>query len=86
MDLKSSILQFRTAFMRGFFHLLYHQFAWSYDWFSGLVSLGMWQDWIAATLPYLQGPKVLELGPGPGHIQQALVNQGVESYSLEDKK
>lgn len=69
--------------MRGFFHLLYHQFAWSYDWVSALVSLGMWQEWIAATLPYIKGPRVLELGPGPGHIQQALAERGVESVALE---
>jgi ubiquinone/menaquinone biosynthesis C-methylase UbiE len=69
--------------MRGFFHLLYHQFAWNYDWVSRMVSLGMWQDWIAATLPYLQGPYVLELGPGPGHIQQVLAGRGVNSIALE---
>ena len=83
MNFKSSLFRYRSAFMRGFFHLLYHQFAWSYDWVSGLVSLGMWQDWIEVALPYLKGPKVLELGPGPGHIQKALAERGVESVALE---
>jgi len=69
--------------MRGFFHLLYHQFAWTYDWVSALVSLGMWQEWISATLPYIHGPRVLELGPGPGHIQLALVDRGMEIIGLE---
>ena len=69
--------------MRGFFHLLYHQFAWTYDGFSQLVSLGMWQEWVLATLPYIRGPHVLELGPGPGHIQQALGRLGINSVALE---
>jgi ubiquinone/menaquinone biosynthesis C-methylase UbiE len=60
--------------MRGFFHLLYHQFAWTYDGIASLVSLGMWQDWVSAALPYVHGPSVLELGPGPGHLQARLMS------------
>jgi ubiquinone/menaquinone biosynthesis C-methylase UbiE len=61
-----------SAFMRVFFRLLYHQFAWSYDIVSGIVSLGMWNDWIRTIEEDLTGPRVLELGHGPGHLQVAL--------------
>ena len=58
--------------LRVFFALLYHQFAWTYDGVASLVSLGRWQTWVLAILPYLEGPNVLELGHGPGHLQAAL--------------
>ena len=69
--------------MRGFFHLLYHQFAWTYDFVSGVVSIGMWQSWITAMLPFLEGPNILELGPGPGHLQLALARRGLISFGLD---
>jgi len=83
MDLAGIIIRIRTTFMRGFFHLLYHQLAWSYDRVASLVSLGMWQDWISAVLPYIQDPVVLELGSGPGHIQLALKQKGIRAVGLD---
>ena len=59
------------------FHLLYHQLAWVYDWIAALVSCGLWNTWVVQALPYLEGPLVLELGPGPGHMQAALRRMGV---------
>lgn len=59
-----------------FLGFLYTQLAWLYDIVAGIVSLGMWQDWIACTLPYLNGPVILELGHGPGHLQTLLVERG----------
>jgi ubiquinone/menaquinone biosynthesis C-methylase UbiE len=69
--------------LRLFFRLLYHEFAWSYDFVSAAVSRGQWQRWIRATLPYLSGPRVLELGPGPGHLQIALHENSIEVHGLE---
>lgn len=51
-----------------FYRLLYHQFAWTYDLVSWVVSWGQWQDWIRTPLPYLGKGKILELGSGPGHL------------------
>lgn len=56
------------------YHLLYHQFAWTYDVVAWLVSGGLWRRWILAVLPALQG-RVLELGFGTGHAQLALANR-----------
>jgi ubiquinone/menaquinone biosynthesis C-methylase UbiE len=68
-----------------FFDLLYHSFAWSYDGVAWLVSAGLWNQWVLACLPYLQGPRVLELGFGPGHLQAALSKQNrVKAFGLDE--
>ena len=69
--------------MRVFFRLLYHQFTWSYDTVAAVVSLGQWKEWVWTTLPYLDGPRVLELGFGPGHLQSALSSRGVSAFGAD---
>lgn len=54
-----------------FFNLLYHQFAWSYDAVSWIVSFGQWKSWVRSPVPHLKSGKLLELGFGPGHLQLA---------------
>jgi ubiquinone/menaquinone biosynthesis C-methylase UbiE len=60
-----------------FFNLLYHQFAWSYDWVADVVSIGRWKTWIYSAIPYLGEGRVLELGCGPGHL--------LASYSSDNR-
>ena len=67
----SRVKRLRTAFMRAFFAGLYTQMAWTYDLVAAVVSVGMWTSWVRSTLTYLNGPQVLELGHGPGHLQIA---------------
>ncbi len=71
------------AFLRAFFFLLYQPMAWSYDLVAWAVSLGRWKDWVYTTLPYLSGPRVLELGHGPGHLQVALDQKGADAFGLD---
>lgn len=78
------ILRFISGFLRLFFKLLYHQFAWSYDWVAAAVSIGMWKDWVLSVLPFIDHPPVLELGHGPGHLQVELVNKGVLCFGLDE--
>lgn len=66
------------------FNLLYHQFAFLYDWVAAAVSLGRWQSWVLATVDYLPGPQVLELGHGPGHLQIALLDRGVNTFGIDE--
>jgi len=61
--------------LRIFFNLLYHQFSWTYDFVSTIVSVGMWTNWIFTIIPHLSGQKILELGHGTGHLQNALLHK-----------
>jgi ubiquinone/menaquinone biosynthesis C-methylase UbiE len=67
-----------------FFRLLYHPFAWTYDWVAATVSWGKWNDWVRATLPYLDDRRTLELGFGPGHLQKALLDRGIPVFGLDE--
>jgi ubiquinone/menaquinone biosynthesis C-methylase UbiE len=63
-------------FIKFGFHLLYHQLAFTYDAVAWLVSLGQWQAWGRTTLDRVRGPRVLEIGHGPGHLLIALARSG----------
>jgi ubiquinone/menaquinone biosynthesis C-methylase UbiE len=70
-------------FLFFFFYLIYEPLAWSYDLVAWVVSLGRWKNWVFATLPELPGLRVLELGHGPGHLQLALHNKGLQSFGID---
>jgi len=72
--------------LRIFFRLLYHQFAWAYDWVAWLVSLGKWKQWVLAMMPFLRGPSVLELGPGPGHLLLAMAAHGLKAIGVDESR
>ncbi len=75
-----------TGFMRLFFRLLYHPFAWSYDLVAATVSLGRWKGWVKTATGLLTGPRVLELGFGPGHMQTYLVESGFIPYGVDESR
>ncbi len=75
-----------SRFLRLFFGLLYHSFAWSYDLVAALVSVGQWKTWVTTTLPYLSGPRVLELGHGPGHLQARLLADVRQAFGLDESR
>jgi ubiquinone/menaquinone biosynthesis C-methylase UbiE len=70
-------------FLKIFFDLLYGPFAWTYDLVAWIVSLGRWKLWIYSVLPELDGPRVLELGHGPGHLQAALGKKGLQTFGID---
>ncbi len=76
-------LRLRLALGQRAFHLLYTGLAPTYDAVAWAVSLGQWREWGQAALPYLSGPRVLELGHGPGHMLAALAAQGYEAVGLD---
>lgn len=57
--------------------------AWTYDLVAWVVSLGMWKDWVLSIAPEISGPRVLELGYGPGHLQINLLSKGVSTFGLD---
>jgi len=68
------------------FYLLYHAFAWSYDMVAAVVSFGHWNEWGRTTQPFLTGSRLLELGPGPGHLQAALHGVGRSPVGLDESR
>jgi ubiquinone/menaquinone biosynthesis C-methylase UbiE len=77
------IHQLYFASLRTAFHLLYHQFAWTYDAISAMASLGQWRNWQSAAIPYIRGSDILELGHGPGHMLLDLAAQGYRPVGLD---
>jgi ubiquinone/menaquinone biosynthesis C-methylase UbiE len=71
-------------FMRFFFNLLYHPFAFTYDLVAATVSFGHWKDWVVTVLPFIKGTRILELGHGPGHLQRVLLNLKVDSVAIDE--
>lgn len=72
-----------VALIRFGFRLLYYELAWTYDWVSWLVSLGEWRRWQQAALPFVQGPNILEIGYGPGHMLVALQADGHTVFGVD---
>ncbi len=78
--------RFVSASLRIFFRLLYGPFAWAYDGVAAGVSLGRWRTWVQTALPVLEGPAVLELGHGPGHLLTALRRRGIHAIGLDGSR
>jgi len=76
-------LRLLTASLELFFKLLYNQLAWIYDWVAAIVSVGRWNDWVSAVIPDLGGPRILELGHGPGHLQVSLARCKSLVYGID---
>ena len=60
--------------------------AWTYDWVAAIVSVGKWNTWVLSVLPDLPGPRILELGHGPGHLQIPLARQKITTYGLDQSR
>ncbi len=67
-----------------FFNWLYHPLAFTYDFVSGVVSFGRWNDWVHSVIPLIEGRRVLELGHGPGYLQRSLRNLDLFAVGLDE--
>ena len=63
--------------------LLYHSFAWTYDFVAALVSLGYWSEWRSAALFYVLHGQILEVGFGTGELLIEMVQRGYHCVGLE---
>ncbi|HEY9151928.1 MAG TPA: class I SAM-dependent methyltransferase [Anaerolineales bacterium] len=77
-------MRFISRFMRFFFRHFYHSFSWTYDSVAAAVSIGRWNDWVQAVVPYIHGRKILEIGPGPGYLQSILHDKGISAIGLDE--
>ncbi|MBX3038391.1 MAG: class I SAM-dependent methyltransferase [Anaerolineales bacterium] len=71
-------------FMRIFFYLLYHPFAFAYDFVASFVSFGQWKNWGRSILPFISGTHILELGHGPGHLQRFLLDFNLTLFGIDE--
>ena len=72
--------------MRFFFYHFYHAFAWTYDFVAALVSVGRWNAWIRTVIPYIRGKNILEVGHGPGHLQELLIAEKRFTVGLDESR
>ncbi len=66
------------------YDLLYHSFAWIYDFAAWLVSAGRWNAWIRETERFIKPGPVLDLGCGKGILLQQLSHQNITSVGLDE--
>jgi SAM-dependent methyltransferase len=63
--------------------LLFGPLAPCYDGWTWALSLGRWQAWQQAALPHVDGPRVLEIGCGPGHLLAAIAQAGAQCWGAD---
>ena len=70
--------------LRPFFRLLYHQFAFLYDFVAAAVSFNRWRDWVRSVVPFIHGNRILEIGHGPGHLQRILLDGNLIAVGIDE--
>ncbi|MDE0632828.1 MAG: methyltransferase domain-containing protein [Caldilineaceae bacterium] len=65
------------------YRLLYNELAWGYDAVSWAVSLGRWDSWRRAALPFVRGNRILEVGFGTGALLPALQDETRRVVGIE---
>jgi len=76
-------LQATQALPNLFFRMFYNKLARFYDWVTTIISMGLWKVWLTEIVTHIEGPRVLELGSGPGHLQNILCKNEFKTFGLE---
>mgnify|MGYP001194056331 CR=1 FL=1 len=66
-----------------FFERLYTRLAWAYDMVAWLASAGRWNRWGLSVRADIEGPCVLEIGHGPGHLLKALASDQYAAFGID---
>lgn len=72
--------------LKSLYDLLYHQFAWAYDFVAAVVSLRRWNTWVHQALPYINRERILEIGFGPGHLLYSALQQHKNIVGIDESK
>lgn len=70
-------LYFRVA------DLLYTSWAWAFEPVTAILTLGQIRRWRREAYAYLRGPRVLELGSGPGDLLVHMARSGLRPIGLD---
>jgi ubiquinone/menaquinone biosynthesis C-methylase UbiE len=65
------------------FSLAYGPFAWAYDWLTLRIFGGYWRRWQLTAAEEVAGPRVLEIGVGPGLLLSALAAKGFSATGID---
>ena len=71
------------GFIRFGYRHFYNRFAFTYDFVSAVVSRGDWRAWTGAAIPFLRGPRLLELAFGTGNLQLDLAQAGFRPIGVD---
>ena len=66
------------------FKLLYHQFAWMYNFAAWLVSAGRWNDWVRETGRFATKSPLLDIGCGQGVLLEQAARNTITAYGLDE--
>ncbi len=66
------------------FNLLYHSFAWMYDFAAWVVSAGKWNDWIRSAGELAMDGPILDMGCGKGILLEFAGKKGVPAVGLDE--
>ncbi len=72
-----------TSLVRFFYKHFYNRFAFTYDFVSGVVSRGEWRTWTDAAIPFVRGPRVLEIAFGTGNLLVDLTRAGLAPLGVD---
>ncbi len=72
-----------TSLVRFFYKHFYNRLAFTYDFVSGMVSRGEWRTWTDAAIPFVHGPRVLEVAFGTGNLLLDLTRAGLAPIGVD---
>lgn len=81
--LQSRFLRLMGQLLHLTFTALYYPLAPLYDKISYYSFLGQWPKWQQATLPRIQGKRVLEVGCGTGALLTEILKRGYKAYGVD---
>jgi ubiquinone/menaquinone biosynthesis C-methylase UbiE len=77
------MLVWRWKILLGVFSLAYGKFAWAYDWLTLRIFGGYWHRWQLTAAEEVAGPRVLEIGVGPGFLLSTLAAKGFSVAGID---